>query len=45
MKQFNQFVESMWRLYRDKKVTEKKIIELFESKKITKEEKDYILNK
>ena len=42
--QFNQFVESMWRLYKDNKITENKIIELFESKKITRKEKDYILN-
>lgn len=40
----NQFVESMRRLYKDGKVYEKKIVELFESGKITEEEKDYILN-
>ena len=28
----------------EEKVTEKKIVELFESGKITKEEKEYILN-
>ena len=39
----NQFVESMKRLYNGKKVSEKKIVELFESGKITKEEKEYIL--
>ena len=38
-----QFVESIKRLYKDGKVEEKKIVELFESKKITKEEKVYIL--
>ena len=44
MKTFSVFVESMRRLYRDKKVTENKIVELYESKKITEEEKSYILN-
>ena len=44
MKEFSVFVESMRRLYRDGKVNEKKILELFESKKITEEEKAYILN-
>lgn len=39
----NQFVESMKRLYMNGKVNEKKIVELFESKKITKEEIEYIL--
>ena len=40
----NQFVESMKRLYKNRKVEEKKIIELFESKKITETEKLYILD-
>lgn len=44
MKEFSVFVESMRRLYRDGRVDEKKIIELFESKRITDEEKSYILN-
>ena len=44
MKEFSIFVESMRRLYRDGKVLEKKILELYESKKITEEERDYILN-
>ena len=44
MKEFSVFVESMRRLYRDGKVDENKIVELFESSKITKEEKLYILN-
>ena len=44
MKEFSIFVESMRRLYRDMKVSEEKIIELFESGKITKDEKDYILS-
>lgn len=44
MKVFSIFVESMRRLYRDGKVTENKILELFESGKITEEEKSYILN-
>ena len=49
-KQFNQFVESMKRLYGDgeaskSKISESKIVELYESKKITEEEKNYILGK
>lgn len=40
----NAFVESMWRLYQDGKINESKVIELYKSGKITKEEKDYILN-
>lgn len=39
-----QFVESLKRLYKDMKVNERKIVELFESGKITEEEKNYILN-
>lgn len=44
MKEFSVFVESMRRLYRDGKVGKEKIVELFESGKITEEEKLYILN-
>jgi hypothetical protein len=44
MKTFSVFVESMRRLYRDGQVDEKKIVTLFESGKITNEEKLYILN-
>ena len=44
MKEFSIFVESMRRLYKDNKVGKKKILELFENKKITEEEKWYILN-
>lgn len=44
MKTFSVFVESMRRLYRDGQIGKKKIVELFESKKITEEEKLYILN-
>ncbi len=40
----NQFVESMKRLYVSGKVKVEKIVELFESGKITEEEKVYILN-
>lgn len=40
-----QFVEIMKSLYRDNKVDEKKILELFSNKKITEEEKNYILKK
>lgn len=43
MSQFNQFVESMKRLYANKKIDEQKVIELFQSHKITEEEKWYIL--
>lgn len=39
----NQFVESMKRLYQNGMVDEKKIVTLFNSGKITNEEKDYIL--
>ena len=42
--EMNQFVESMWRLYKYGKVSQQKIVELFESKKITEEEKLYILD-
>ena len=41
----NQFVESMKRLYVNGKITEFKIVELFESKNISEEEKNYILGK
>lgn len=40
----NQFVESLKRLYKDMKVTEEKILELYESGKINEEEKLYILD-
>ena len=40
----NQFVESMKRLYKNRKVAEEKIYELFESGKITEKEKMYILD-
>lgn len=40
----NQFVESMKRLYESNKVTKEKVIELFNSGKITSAEKTYILN-
>ena len=39
----NQFVESLKRLYKDGKVAEEKICELFVCGKITEEEKMYIL--
>ncbi len=44
MKTFSIFVEAMRRLYRDDKVDEQKILELFVSEKITEEEKKYILD-
>lgn len=40
----NQFVESIKRLYEDKKVSKEKVIELFNNGKITLNEKNYILN-
>ena len=40
----NQFVESIKRLYKNGKVAKDKIVELFESKKITEEELSYILD-
>lgn len=43
MKEFSIFVEAMRRLYKDRKVDEKKIVELFECNKITENEKKYIL--
>ena len=39
-----QFVESIKRLYVSGKINVEKIVELFESKKITEKEKDYILD-
>ena len=39
-----QFIESIKRLYENGVVNEEKIIDLFINKKITKEEKEYILN-
>lgn len=40
----NQFVESLRRLYIRDLINEQKVIELFNNKKITESEKDYILN-
>lgn len=40
-----QFVESLKRLYNSQAIKEDKIIELFNNKKITEYEKQYILNK
>lgn len=40
---FNQFVESLKRLYANDKVSEQKIVELFKAHKITEEEKWEIL--
>lgn len=39
------FVESIRRLYLDGKVASEKIKQLYETKKITKEEYDYIVSK
>lgn len=44
MSQFNQFVESLKRLYQAEKINANKIVELFESGKINDEEKWHILN-
>ena len=38
------FVESIKRLYQDKKIDKSKIVELYESEKITEEEMNYILD-
>lgn len=38
------FVESIKRLYKNNKIVKAKIVELFESKKITEEELNYILD-
>lgn len=38
------FVESLKRLYKDEKIDKEKIVKLYESKKITEEEKLYILD-
>ena len=44
MKTFSVFVESMRRLYRDEQINADRVIQLFESGKISEEEKQYILN-
>lgn len=38
------FVESIKRLYRSKKITAKKVTDLFQNNKITEDEKEYILS-
>lgn len=38
------FVESIKRLYNDGKINKEKIVELYESRKITEEELNYILD-
>lgn len=38
------FVESLYRLYKNKQVKKEKINELFASKKITQQEYDYIIS-
>lgn len=44
MNQFNQFIESLKRLYQNEKIDADKINKLYESNKITEQEKSYILN-
>lgn len=44
MSQFNQFVESLARLYKEGKLGTEKVIELFQSGKISEEDKWHILN-
>ena len=39
----NQFVESLCRLYKANKIDDKKLAELLSSKKINKQEYDYIV--
>ena len=41
---YNILIESIRRLYKIGRINEQKIVELFEDKKITEEEKLYILN-
>ena len=38
------FVESVKRLYKDGKISKEKVLELYEGKKITEEEFNYILD-
>ena len=38
------FVESICRLYKDGRISKEKVVQLYESEKITREELDYILN-
>ena len=40
----SQFIESLARLYRAKRIDHKKLIELLSNKKINKQEYEYILN-
>ena len=40
----NQFVESLRRLYKDNQIDKKKLDELFTSKKINKQEYEYIIS-
>lgn len=40
----NQFVDSLFRLYRDNKVSDKTLNELLVSKKINKQEYEYIIS-
>ena len=40
----NQFVESLGRLYKDNQIDKKKLDELFTSKKINKQEYEYIIS-
>ena len=40
----NQFVESLFRLYKAEKINEAKLDELLSSKKITRQEYDYIIS-
>lgn len=41
----NQFVESLKRLFERNLINDQKVIELFNNKKITESEKEYILSK
>ena len=40
----NQFIESLYRLYKDKKVNKEKIDELLSKEKIDQQEYDYIIS-
>ena len=40
----SQFVESLWRLYKNSKINDNKLNELLLSKKITKQDYEYIIS-
>lgn len=44
MSQFNQFINSLWRLYKFNKIDNTKLLKLLEDKKINAEEYEYIIS-